>query len=303
MTSTYRTANPLTFACTDCGRRWHAPIECACGAGPLVDLEKPEFREMIVEMEDRRAESHGQTLLWAGVGVGMVGGLFMLLAFPLFIRMIPLPIPFSLPIKVIGMMIGFAVLASKVLAAMFPARRKFPELVANRAAVQLPSKLTAPKRSTLIGVGLVLALGLGITIATPMVEAWIVKEEGEHRREISKRYDRLVECVDEEQRATFGRESESDWTASCKRPLEALYESVDDRSADAALRNTLEEKFRCKEKCDPKQLDKQFGALTEAQQSMGLFGRSPAPRRRDSDFGSPFSPTRPRPTKPTSWNY
>ena len=107
---------------------------------------------------------------------------------------------------------------------------------------------------------------------------------------------RLVECVEEET-PRFGSE-DAVWTSSCKRPLEMLSQSVDNRSADAALRNTLGEKFRCAEKCDAKQLEKSFGEITEA----GAFGRAPQ-RRRGSGLDSPFSGSRSRPTRPTSWAY
>jgi hypothetical protein len=270
MTTATQASTQLTFACTDCGRRAPSSIECPCGGGPLVDLSKAEFRAMIVEIEDRRSEAHDQILTWAGVGVGVLG-LVATLAYGLdVVRAIPLPVPFSLPIKLFAVAIGIAALTMTALRRAIPAKRNFPELVAARSAVRLPSRLLAPKRSTWIALGLFVASGLVISVLAPIVRRWSAEEERGHAAEVGKRYEALVECVDTKS------------AEQCKPELEGLHGALDGRRADAAVRAVLSERVRCTEDgCDVGQLDKHFDSVTEAMRSSGHAARS---RRRTDDW-------------------
>jgi hypothetical protein len=225
---------------------------------------------MVVEIEDRRCEAHDQVLTWAGVGVGVLG-LVATLAYGLdVIRAIPLPVPFSLPIKLFGVAVGIALLTSSALRRAIPAKRNFPELVAARGAVHLPSRLLAPKRSTWIALGLFVASGFLISLLVPVVRRWSAEEERDHAAEISKRYQALVECVNTKP------------AESCKPDLDALHGSLDSRRADAPLRAVLSERLRCSEAgCDVSQLDKHFDSITAAMRSSGHYAPSRRPRAND----------------------
>lgn len=275
MTNVTHASTSLTFACTDCGRRAPSSTDCPCGAGPLVDLSKAEFRDMIVDIEDRRTEAHEQILTWAGVGVGVVG-LVATLAYGLdIVRAIPLPVPFSLPIKLFLVAVGIAALTIGGLRRAIPAKRNFPELVAARAAVSLPSRLLAPRRSTWIALGLFVASGLVISLLAPVVRRWSEEEEREHAATIRSRYEELLACVDTKA------------TEQCKPDLEALAQALDGRRADAPLRAVLGERLRCTDAgCDAGQLDKHFDSITEAMRSAGHA----APGRRRVDEAAPFDP-------------
>ncbi|NUP11169.1 MAG: hypothetical protein HOW73_34420 [Polyangiaceae bacterium] len=260
-----RDVQSLHFVCTDCGRRAPAPGDCPCGAGPFVDLSKPEFRDMVIEIDDRRAESHQQRVLWAGVGAGIIGGVFVLaVAHPL-IAAIPLPVPFAMPIKVIAMMIGLTLLTSRVLGEIWKAPRRFPELVASRPVVVLPSRLRAPKKATLIGIGAFLALGIAINVAAPFVKEWSNREEREHREEVAKRVEKLHGCVVENRPVSYGLSTRDvEWTAECKKPLARLYESLDGRSDDRPLRSVLDGLFSCNSGCKAGALDEHYRELFNA---------------------------------------
>jgi hypothetical protein len=273
MTTVPHASTSLTFACTDCGRRAPSSIDCPCGAGPLVDLSKSEFRDMIVDIEGRRTEAHEQILTWAGVGVGVLG-LVATLAYGLdVVRAIPLPVPFSLPIKLFLIALGIAALTIGGLRRAFPAKRNFPELVAARAAVPLPSRLLAPKRSTWIALGLFVASGLVISLLAPVVRRWSAEEEREHAAAIRTRYEALLGCVD-----TKAAEQ-------CKPDLDAFAQALDGRRADAPLRAVLGERLRCTDDgCDVGQLDKHFDSLTEAMRSAGHAAQG----RRSVDDSAPF---------------
>jgi hypothetical protein len=283
MTTATQPSTHLIFACTDCGLRRPSSIDCPCGAGPLVDLSKPEFREMIVEIEDRRTEARDQGLTWVGVGAGVLG-LVVTLAYGLdVVRAIPLPVPFSLPIKLFGIAVGIAALTTTALRRALPARRLFPELVAARSAVRLPSRLLAPKRSTWIALGLFVASGFVISLLVPAARRWSEDEERRHDAEVLRRYEALVDCVD------------SRSAAQCKSELEALHGGLDGRRADAPVRGVLTERLRCTEAgCDVGQLDKHFDSVTEAMRHAGdaVRGRRPAndwaPLRRPPIGGDPF---------------
>lgn len=296
----------FTFACTDCGRRAPQAIECPCGAGPLVDLSKPEFRQMVVEIEDRRAESHQQTLHWVGVIGGVGVGLLIVFFAPTVISAIPLPVPFAPVVKTLLFMIAFAIGLSKAAGAVWQAPRRFPELVRDRGqGAKLPANLTAPRRATVIGVSLALAAFAAIGLAVPFVRAHIAEEELAHKRAVAKRWDALAECVATERPAAvrtefFGEPTElpkrpsgkDAWYDECRKPLGSLWESLDERSADAPLRNTLGETMACGGgKCDASRLDHQWVELEEAARASGHAWSDPRPRRDELD--SPFASRRP----------
>lgn len=286
----------FTFACTDCGRRAPHELDCPCGAGPLVDLAKPEFRQMVVEIEDRRVEAHEQTLLWIGVVVGIALGLFTAFGMPGVLAAIPLPVPFAPVIKALLLMIAYAVGVSRLAGRVWRAPRRFPELVAHRAqGAKLPSKLHAPRASTAIGVAAFVGLCIAVGLAVPFIKAHVAAEELAHKKAVTRRWEALAECVESERpgelRTSFyGRSAESElgelesdpfaapkpekkdaWYDSCRKPLGSLYEELDERSADAPLRNTLEEKMACGTgRCDASRLDKQWHVLTEAALAAGV---------------------------------
>lgn len=116
--------------------------------------------------------------------------------------------------------LGATVLAglapSRALACCFPARRRFPELVAGRGAVALPSHSRGFRRSTWIGIAAVLAVGVAASVLVPLAGAHMEKEEAE---------------------------------------LESLRASVDDRSDDMAMRLNLDDQLSCATTCDAGKLE------------------------------------------------
>ena len=233
---------------------------------------------MIVEIEDRRAEARDQTFTWIGVAAGVIGIVLLMAVVPSVIRAIPLPVPFSMPIKVLLIAVAIAWLTTKGLLNVLPSTRRFPELIANRKSIALPSRLLAPKRATWIALGLFVASGVVITLATPVVKRWSAEEEQSHKAAISSRYGELLTCV------------ESKEPAQCKSQLESLAASLDNRRADAAVRLVLAERLRCVEgACDSSDLDKHFDSITEAMQKSGQFvrGRSSQPVLK-STYNEPF---------------
>lgn len=310
--------NPQTtfpFACTDCGRRAPHELDCPCGAGPLVDLGKPEFRQMVVEIEDRRVEAHEQTLLWIGVVAGIALGLVTVFTVPAVLDVLPLPIPFAPVVKTLLLMIAYTLGISRLAGRVWRAPRRFPELVAHRVqGPRLPSKLHAPRASTAIGVAAFIGLCIAVGLAVPFIKAHVAAEELAHKKAVTRRWEALSECVASERpgelRTSFyGRSAESEladldsdpfaaptsdkkepWYDACRKPLGSLYEQLDERSADAPLRNTLEEKMACGTgRCDASRLDKQWHVLVEAALASGVDWqeRSVKPAQHPYGLGEP----------------
>lgn len=157
------------FVCSECTQPGPDGGECPCGAGARVDLGDPAIVEMLVEIDDRAAERAKQRHVWIGVACGLLVVIGILFTAPKLILAIPLPLPFANPIKVIGLMILIAAGAAKAASALFPARRKFPGLVA-AASVASPelARMRGTSRSTWIavsaGVGLLFLAGVATTL-------------------------------------------------------------------------------------------------------------------------------------------
>jgi hypothetical protein len=305
----HRTEQTLSFACTDCGRRAPKEGDCVCGAGALVDLANPDMRALAIETDDRRTEEHGQRLLWISVGLSVSFGAFLLLVIPGVIKAIPLPVPFANPIKVFAIVIGFAVLSSKLLGAAFPARRRFPELVVGRGGVALPARLLAPRKTTLaVVVGLVV-LGIGLAVAVPLGQKYVAEEEIEHRQQLVEGMKKLQTCVTEADAKAAAERDPSPWgdpepvrnadRTGCQRELDALYDAVDGRRADMPLRLALEGKLACDSKCNAGLLADAYRDVENAAIDMYLVGASVVARPEPTyGRGSPWAPRRSRQDSP-----
>lgn len=165
------------FVCSECASPGPDAGECPCGAGARVDLADPAIVQMLVEIDDRAAERAKQRHVWIGVACGLVVVIGILFVAPALIVAIPLPLPFANPIKVIGLMILIAAGAAKAASALFPARRKFPGLVA-AASVASPelARMRGTSRSTWIAVGAGVGLLFLAGVATTLVEKLAVDE-------------------------------------------------------------------------------------------------------------------------------
>jgi hypothetical protein len=241
-----------------------------------VDLNDKQMRDMIVEIEDRRAEAHGQRLLWVAVGIGVMTGLGALVLIPGLIMAIPLPVPFANPIKFIGLMILTGLAMSKALVFCFPAHRRFPELVAGRGGVRLPSNLRGVQRSTWITIAAVIGVGVVASVAVPLVSAYVEREEAEHRVQQASAFEALRDCVD--------GDGSGERTRDCQPALEALRAAVDDRSADMALRLTLDDKLSCATGCDATKLEEHMSDLRNIAIDRMLTGAAPFRRSSRSAF-------------------
>jgi len=167
------------FVCSECTQPGRDAGDCPCGAGARVDLGDPAIVEMLVETDDRAAERAKQRHVWIGVACGLVVVVGVLFVAPKLILAIPLPLPFANPIKVIGLMILVAAGAAKAASAIFPARRKFPGLVA-AASVASPelARMRGTSRSTWIAVGAGVGLLFLAGVATTLVEKYAVEDAG-----------------------------------------------------------------------------------------------------------------------------
>lgn len=116
------------FVCSECKARGAEAKDCACGAGPMLDLRQQTTIDLLVEEDDRRREKQYQRFLWAGVVAGVLALVAALQFFPGVILAIPLPIPFANPIKFFALAIIVAIVTSKGLHAAFKVPYRFPEL-------------------------------------------------------------------------------------------------------------------------------------------------------------------------------
>jgi hypothetical protein len=268
----------LHFVCTDCGRRSPLAADCPCGAGAFVDIDLPQFRAMVVEIEDRRLDGRKQRLLWAGVGIGVASVIGILVTVPSLILDIPLPVLFANPIKVVLLMIGVAVGSTRLLEAMFPAKRLFPELVAARPAVALPSRLHAVKRSTWIAIAGFVAFSIALSVAVPIVSAKMDVDDRDHRKAVATKFEALDDCMVDE------------YAEVCGKQLKALYEALDTRREDMALKSTLEAKLGCESVCKTSALDTSFGDVRGAAVRVGIARegsfRDFRPRARQPKLGA-----------------
>ena len=117
------------FACSDCGHRVPDNAgDCPrCGNGPLLDLRLDLVRHTLREEDDRRREKVVQRGIWVGVPIGIISVLAVAFTVPDVIRAIPIPIP--LGFRVILLMCLVAWGASRAFVRLFPAQRRFPDLV------------------------------------------------------------------------------------------------------------------------------------------------------------------------------
>jgi hypothetical protein len=105
------------WACMDCGHKQRENGNCArCNKEPLVDLRKPNVREMLFETEDDLRSQRDKRVRILSVG--------LLFAFPLAM----LPGVRQVPFGWFGAAIGSTVLFMQALPRLFPYRRRFPYL-------------------------------------------------------------------------------------------------------------------------------------------------------------------------------
>ena len=117
------------FACSDCGQRSVAGGDtCArCGNGPLLDLRQDLVRQTLREEDDRRRERTAQRGIWVGVPIGIVSMLALAFTAPAVIKAIPIPLPVAFRVIVLMCLVAWG--ASRLYVRLFPAERRFPDLV------------------------------------------------------------------------------------------------------------------------------------------------------------------------------
>jgi hypothetical protein len=120
-------ADAGAWACSDCGARWDEKGDCrGCGQGPLVDLRESNVRDALVEEDRRRAERRSQRMLVVAIGLilsaWLLGGLVSFA-----ILLAPLARPGGL--LFIALLAVGAMGLRKLLAALFPAKPRFPYLL------------------------------------------------------------------------------------------------------------------------------------------------------------------------------
>lgn len=148
------------FVCSECARRSAGAGDCSCGAGMLYDLRDPAMVDALRDDDQRRVERAKQRNIWISVVVGVATGATLLAVNPGFLLLIPLPIPFANPAKVVLLTLGVAALVMLGMNQLFPGVRRFPYLAFG--AHPGVGRMKSMKGSTVAAIG----LGVGAAVAT-----------------------------------------------------------------------------------------------------------------------------------------
>lgn len=150
------------FVCSDCTRRTSEPGDCTCGAGMLYDLRDVAMADALRDDDQRRVDRAKQRNIWIGVGAGVAAMGALLALNPAFLLLIPLPIPFANPAKVVLITLAVAALVLFVANQLFPGKRRFPYLAYGAQGGASAARMKTMKGSTVAAIG----LGVGAVVAT-----------------------------------------------------------------------------------------------------------------------------------------
>lgn len=117
-------ANDNVWVCMDCGARQAEVGACrVCGEEPLVDLRKPQTRELLAEDDAHRRDKRQDRLRYAMVPVAIVLTILMAVYVP-GINKLLLSLPFftGYPLGMALLGFGLIVLVNRV----FPYKPRFP---------------------------------------------------------------------------------------------------------------------------------------------------------------------------------
>ena len=117
-------ADQNVWVCMDCGARQQEPGACsACGEEPLLDLRKPQHREILAENDSRRRDRRQERLRYAMVPVAIVVTILMAVYVP-GVNKLLLSLPFfaGYPVGMAFVAFGLMLLFNR----LFPFKPRFP---------------------------------------------------------------------------------------------------------------------------------------------------------------------------------
>lgn len=266
-----------TFICSDCGRRAAEGGDCAgCGQGPLLDLSNPVVEATLREKDAQRRLKRERLLRVVAIPLAAAPVLAVIVTLPQILLLVPLPIPFADPFKVIVAIVLVALGVSRGLFRLFPAKPLFGDADAPTASTA--DVATALRRgntrrvlvpiAVLAGVGLLLVLGIG----------WMRATEARKRAERSAAVQALRTCLlgdtgAHKDLAAHLRRIElskgavapaPDWPDRCAKYGDALFKQLDTTGKDAHLREVLAGKAGCDTGCDGAEMLASIEAISAA---------------------------------------
>lgn len=260
-TATART-RATAFLCSDCGKRSTEGGNCrACGQGPLLDASDPSVLEVLREADVQRRLKRERLLRWIAIPVAVVPVLALVFSFPFVLELVPLPIPFGNPIKVLVAMTLAAFGVSKALGRAFPARALFSDMDAPTASTADVAAAMRRGGTRRIGVAVGVLVAIGVLIGG--VSAVMKAREAQARASAGLAMATLRTCLTGEMEAgeslaarmrriqlSAGAVAPSpDWPGRCAQHGDKLFAQLEPRGPAARLRELLGGKGGCETGC------------------------------------------------------
>ena len=255
-------ASTPTFVCADCGKRSAKSGDCsACGEGPLLDAADPSVLTALREADVQRRLKRERLLRWLAIPVAVVPVLALVATAPFVLDLVPLPIPFGNPIKVLVAMTLAAFGVSKALGRLFPAKALFSDgdaPTASTADVAAAMRRGGTRRVAIV-VGALVAIGALVAGLSAVIRL----REAQERARVNVAMATLRTCLVGEMKAgetlaqrtrriqlsTGAVTPSPDWPERCAQHGDKLFAQLEPRGPAARLRELLAGKGGCETGC------------------------------------------------------